>query len=268
MFAHEAAVTRYLEGRFPDAGVTTIRSTPIRLAPDGNPVRDAAGGDQRSRAWTRAFASLAGMQIELIDATDELRALGCPVRSLAGLRDAIPGIAGDDELQLLGREGGLTDEQSMQLRSATVALQTACDELAALGIPMSLEHGDLHPGNIVVDGHTTGSSIGPIARYRIRSSRSSSSSKTPRARSNRRRRRAWRSETRIWPRWARIAPATALLRAFDLAQLLAPVAYAWMYQAQIQPGLEQQWEMNRMAPHYLRTALKRIAAPGAAARHD
>lgn len=259
MFAHEVVVTGYLAARFPDAGVATIAidTDPYWLLMESLPgtpleeIKDLA-------AWTRAFGSLAELQVKLVDATADLRDLDCPERSLAGLRAAIPGIADDDVLQLLGRDGGLTTEQSVLLRSSVNVLQDACDELIALGVPMSLEHGDLHPGNIVVDG--------PNDRFFDWSDCALSHpffslvlyfEDTAGALQQDEMTRTAIRDAYLAP-WAGVASDADLSRAFDLAQLLAPVANAWMYQTQIQPGLEQQWEMDRMAPHYLRTALKRI----------
>jgi len=260
VFAHEVAVTRFLEKRHPNSGVTLF---PAPVEPDwllmealpGTPLEEI----KELGAWERALESLARLQIDLIPACDDLRALGCPERSLSGLRDALLDIASDDELQLLGRDGGLTIEQSGLLSSGVPNLQAACDELASLSIPSSLDHGDLHPGNVVVGGlHdrffdwsdcAISHPFFSLVLYYEDTAGALEQDETTRSAI----RAAYQKP------WVRLLPETDLLRAFELAQLLAPIAYAWTYQSQVLPGLEQQWEMHRMAPHYLRTALKRLS---------
>jgi hypothetical protein len=54
----------------------------------------------------------------------------------------------DDRLLLLGDEDGLTAGQRAELVAEQPAFAARCAELAAYGIPLSLQHDDLHDNNV------------------------------------------------------------------------------------------------------------------------
>jgi hypothetical protein len=85
---------------------------------------------------------LARMQIASIGHVDELKAIGCPVRSPNGLVASMEQLSTRDDL---------LDADTCQALSASLKqLDRVVSELDALDIPSTLIHGDAHQGNALV----------------------------------------------------------------------------------------------------------------------
>ncbi|MFJ6195382.1 phosphotransferase family protein [Micromonospora sp. NPDC092111] len=131
-FRHEAAVLRQLRDE---------PATPTLLADDGDgrmlldhvPGEDRYGADTAERDATAADHH--PLQVRAVRATDQLVAAGVPDLRGAALarwtRSALAPHAADGQL------AGLDDR---------------LDEVARCGLPDTLVHGDLHPGNVRGDG--------------------------------------------------------------------------------------------------------------------
>ncbi|MEU8834411.1 aminoglycoside phosphotransferase family protein [Streptomyces sp900116325] len=85
---------------------------------------------------------LARMQIASIGHAEELQAIGCPVRSPAGLAAAMERLAARDDL--------LDAETRKALSASLGQLERCVSELNALDIPPTLIHGDAHQDNVLV----------------------------------------------------------------------------------------------------------------------
>lgn len=146
-FIAEAAIVHRLSQRIghlvpalagADDAAGWLLMEPLRGASD----RDRAPGavDAAAPAWARA-------QIAALGWLDELRAAGCPDRglevTLAAWHDVL---ATSPEMALL------TDAERQELESATARAEALVREFWACGIPDTLSHGDLHPGNVAYDG--------------------------------------------------------------------------------------------------------------------
>ena len=104
--------------------------------------RDRADGavDAAAPAWARA-------QVTALDWLDELRAAGCPERGLeATLATWRVVLDTSPELAVL------TEAEREQLTTAAAGAEALVREFWACGIPDTLSHGDLHPGNVAYDG--------------------------------------------------------------------------------------------------------------------
>lgn len=109
----------------------------LRVEPD--PVR-----------WEEAMKAYARIQIDLLGRLDFLRESGCGDRRFPVLLEQYEQVVADRE-NLLG-VGRMTPEQVDAVAALGPELRAAAARLESLGIPYSLEHGDLHAGNIAVDG--------------------------------------------------------------------------------------------------------------------
>ncbi len=153
LFAAEPPLTKQLDRRHPGRVPRVLaldRERHSLLTDDfgGTRLEDVAEGV----AWDRALRTYAELQLAWTDRLDELRSLGCPDRGLDALEAEIEPALGDVYSMRTGRNP-LTGEELAALPKLVPRLHAACAELRALGIPESLEHGDLHAGNIaVVDG--------------------------------------------------------------------------------------------------------------------
>jgi hypothetical protein len=113
---------------------TVTRTTPPNLAP-----------------WLEILPRYAELQIEMASRADELLALGAIDHRLA----TMPGLFAEmlaDEDPLRAGEEGLSDDEIAQLHAIRPRFAALCDELAAFGIPETLQHDDFHDGNIFIGG--------------------------------------------------------------------------------------------------------------------
>ncbi len=85
--------------------------------------------------WEEVLPLYAELQLDLAASTDELLAAGAPDRRLA----ILPALY--DEL---------VADESDELRALTPRIAGLCEELAALGLPETVQHDDLHDGQIFV----------------------------------------------------------------------------------------------------------------------
>ena len=146
--------------------------------------------------WPEVLRGYARLQADLARHADDLLSFG-----LADLRPcSVPGqfekLLGAPHIEaVVGAPGGITRSQHEVLRELTPQLRALCAELDDLGIPASLDHADVHPGNIFA---ATGIPLtGETRRSRIRSPASSSRcGRQPNRPASRRDPRTWPSSPR------------------------------------------------------------------------
>jgi len=96
----------------------------------------------------------ARLQGACVPRVQELGALGCALRSLDVLAEVIGPLSTDTAALRPGEPDGLSAAEIERLQACVPLLQRQCEQLAACGIPYTLEHGDLWPGNFLVDQDT------------------------------------------------------------------------------------------------------------------
>ncbi len=148
----EATLTHYLSQRFADAVPRIIAAESDRrwllmAACRGRKLEAIAD----VAVWERAAARYARLQVACFSRVGELTALGCPSRDLDELARSIDALAGDVSALRPGAPDGLTRDEYDRFVAMVPALRRRCGELAECGVPYSLEHGDLWPGNIFCD---------------------------------------------------------------------------------------------------------------------
>ena len=107
-----------------------------------------AGASDRAEGAAEALAPVwAAAQLASLAWLDELRAAGCPDRglgpTLAAWRDVL---AHDPEMALL------PDDERAAVLGAADEVEARVREFWSTGLPDTLAHGDLHPGNVAYDG--------------------------------------------------------------------------------------------------------------------
>ncbi len=153
-FKNEARITLGLAERFPDDVPRVLAADEARswlLLEDAGDVIRHADTTPDARLWEQALRRIGELQRACVGQAEWLLATGCADRRLARLREQVPGLLDAPETR------AETDPAVLaRLRARVLALQAACDELAACGVPETLIHGDLHPGNVAVkDGRLT-----------------------------------------------------------------------------------------------------------------
>lgn len=110
----------------------------------GRPLRDAGNPPE---AWLELLPRYAELQRgEAAHATDHLRH-GVPELALDGLAPRLEAAT--------ARELPLAGDEAAKLRAFAPTLGVLCTELAAAGVPPSIQHDDLHFGNVFIDGDTS-----------------------------------------------------------------------------------------------------------------
>jgi aminoglycoside phosphotransferase (APT) family kinase protein len=151
----ECAVTAYLAQHFPHAVARIVATKPERrwfvmTALEGRKLEDVAD----VTAWERAAAVYARLQLACLARRRDLHALGCPTRNLDALAAEIGPLITDVAALRLGESDGLSASEVDRLRALAPELRRRCERLADSGIPLTIEHGDLWPGNFLVGDAT------------------------------------------------------------------------------------------------------------------
>lgn len=156
---HEAAISAALAAWQPQACLEVLAFDPTRgwlLLPDGGlRLREPLRASHDLAGWERALAEYAALQVALIPRSDELLALGAPDRRPQRLATLIAEVLADRPALLIDRTDSLSSAQVRrleQLAQPLAAIERLAAELESCGVPASLHHGDLHDGNVFVQG--------------------------------------------------------------------------------------------------------------------
>jgi hypothetical protein len=103
------------------------------------------------RLWEEALPRYAELQIAVAEAGIDLLTLGVPDQRLAALPELLERVLEDRDALLIGQPDGLSAEQAVELRRRAPSFGTQCADLAAYGIPETIQHDDLHDGNVFVN---------------------------------------------------------------------------------------------------------------------
>lgn len=140
--AHEVAVVEVLTRLRPESLPELLAADPAR----GWMLQGDAGTSLRRLAeperWLEILPRYAELQAGVAEVAETLRRTGAPDRGLATLPAAFE--------DLLTRQRDLEAGAVKQLRERIPRIAELCDELAALGLPETIQHDDLHSGNVFV----------------------------------------------------------------------------------------------------------------------
>jgi aminoglycoside phosphotransferase (APT) family kinase protein len=149
-FHAEPALTRLVADILPEHAPPTIAADDERawLLMEGVPGADEELTDFDPPHLGRTAARIAAtLHLRSLDHLEAIEGVGVPVR---GLTDTMHGF---DEILVSSAElDQLTREEVATVRALRGDVHAVIEELAALGLPDTLVHGDLHPGNIARQG--------------------------------------------------------------------------------------------------------------------
>jgi hypothetical protein len=136
--ANEPELTRLLHRLDPAHVLPVLAEEPDEgwmLQADGGPtMRSRLGGVDDLVRWERMLARYAELQVRASGHVEELLAAGAPDRRLAELPRLFEWLAG------------------AELRALVPRLAARCTELDTYGLPASIDHSDLHSGNVLAPG--------------------------------------------------------------------------------------------------------------------
>ena len=152
--AHEPRLTALLHREFPGLVTEVLALHPTQpwmlVAEGGKKIRDAYSGDEFLRAWREVLPRYAQMQGAATRHVREILGFGTPDHRanalVAGFAEAIanePTLSAD-------RSDRVTEDERRALFGIGPKLGDALSALAALGIDDTLQHDDLHHGNVLV----------------------------------------------------------------------------------------------------------------------
>jgi hypothetical protein len=138
---HEAGLVNLLASRRPDCvppllGVDAKRGWML-MSPAGVPLRSLVESERNLDRWLEVLRLMAEVQLAVADAVAEMLALGVPDMRLAILPAKYEQLM--DEI-----------DAEQRFRSAAPRVTEMCAELAGYGIPETIQHDDLHDGQVFV----------------------------------------------------------------------------------------------------------------------
>ncbi len=149
---HEVALTAALAHWQPDVVLQPLATDPARgwmLLPDGGArLRERIRADRDLGHWHALLPHYAALQIDLAARQDQLLALGAADWRLTHFPRLYAELLNEHDQLWLDQPDGLPSEDHARLLALAPQVSAWCAELAASGIPESLNHGDLHDGNI------------------------------------------------------------------------------------------------------------------------
>jgi hypothetical protein len=260
MFAHEPQLVEWLSARYPD-------NMPEIVAVDAQRgwflEREVSGGAtpldevREEEEWYRAVRRLSEIQHDTSRHTRELVNLGLPQRTLDILARRIPKLCADVSAMLPGEPCGLSRADIERVASLAPTLLTLCEELASYNIPDAIEHGDLSANNILstLDApiYLDWSDSSLSHPFFSMSSLMAEGERLLPATSHESRRRL--RDSYLAP-WLLVAPHETLVRAFEIARVLAPVHIAATTHAELLPSVGYRWELQCVVPQQMQTVLR------------
>ncbi|SBT49414.1 phosphotransferase [Micromonospora auratinigra] len=149
---YEAVLLAELSRLVPDAVPDPVAVDVARgwsLLPDGGPtLRDVLGGAPDRAHWERVLPAYASLQLAVAPEVERLVAAGVPDQRPALMPALLDGLLDDRDALLLGVDGGLRPELHERLLGYRSEFAGICRRLAEIGVPASVQHDDLHDGNV------------------------------------------------------------------------------------------------------------------------
>jgi len=157
--AIDAALTDALAREAPDLVLAPLALDLDRLwmlLPNGGSrLREVLAEAPDIGHWERILPACAQLQRRMERRETQLLSLGALDKRPYRLPELLDALLEGGEWLMRGEPGGLSDDQVEQLRRLRPTYVEACAELAASDIGSSIQHDDLHDGNVLVasDGY-------------------------------------------------------------------------------------------------------------------
>ncbi len=121
------------------------------LLPDaGEPLRALTSKEAQVASWLEALPAYAELQQDLTPRVGDLLALGVPDLRPPTLPGHYAALLADPGRLLLGEPDGLAVEDLTRLQRLVPDVARWAEQLASSGIPPTVQHDDLHHGNVFV----------------------------------------------------------------------------------------------------------------------
>lgn len=157
--AHEPRLTSLLQQVAPRDVPTVIARHPRRdwmlLEDGGRKIREVVRGRALLREWERILPRYAAIQIALMERGREMRATRTPDHRLPRLVPLVRAIIRDDSVTMRSGYDQLSASDRRRIAATLPAIEQRAAELDELGIGATIQHDDLHDGNVLRRGSRT-----------------------------------------------------------------------------------------------------------------
>ncbi|HEY9376007.1 MAG TPA: phosphotransferase [Jiangellaceae bacterium] len=150
---YEAGLVRELVRQAPELVLGPIATEVEQgwmLLPDGGPILRSYPDDAVLGHWERLLPEYAELQQALSARTNDLITMGVPDDRPESMPRLLTTLLDRTEVLLVDEPEGLSADEFDRLRELSPALAARCAILASSGIAASVDHGDLHDGNVFV----------------------------------------------------------------------------------------------------------------------
>lgn len=151
---HEPRLTALLYREFPGLVTEVLALLPERpwmlVAEGGRKIRDVYAGDELLRAWREILPRYAQLQRDATPHVDEILGFGTPDHRATSLVAGFADVIADEPTLTGDRPERLSDDERRALVALRPMLIDALRALAAIRIDDTLQHDDLHHGNVLV----------------------------------------------------------------------------------------------------------------------
>lgn len=157
VLAHEARVIEVLAQTRPDNVprlLATDRATGWMLQADSGPRLSDTLRDRRDAGrFEGALGAYAELQLDVARSSADLIAAGAFDRRHEVLPLEFEELLENPDALKLGSQGGITANELSDLRSRAPRIRAMCSELAAAGIPETIQHDDLSDADVAMNGN-------------------------------------------------------------------------------------------------------------------
>ncbi len=152
--AFEAGLLAILERVVPGAVPELVAIDPGRgwllMRDGGERLRELVHSSRDLYHWEALLPEYAELQLELASHVDDLLATGMPDQRLAALPAQLAALLADRDACMVGRDDGLAADEHDRLRALLPEFAERCARLAGFAVPETIQHDDLHDGNVFV----------------------------------------------------------------------------------------------------------------------
>jgi hypothetical protein len=145
-----AILERVRPGHVPNLVALDADQGWLLMRDGGDRLRELIRSPADLGRWGELLPEYAELQLALAPHVDELLAGNVPDERLAVLPGHVEELLDDREACMVGRENGLTEDEFERLQALVPDFAERCGRLAAYGIPETIQHDDLHDGNVFV----------------------------------------------------------------------------------------------------------------------
>jgi Phosphotransferase enzyme family len=150
-YGNEAVITQLLVQHFPAnlprIGEFNLEQNALLMLDMGNTLLEEI---EDISLWEEALRQYARLQLESQNLVADLIAIGCKDRRFEALEKQIENLFQDKSGLQLGVEGGLSEEEYKRLQNLLPIIKAKLAELQTYNLPYTLEHGDFHDRNFMI----------------------------------------------------------------------------------------------------------------------